>query len=296
MPKPGWRTEGENIVTNILACIDASLYATSVVECAAWAAGRMGGQVEVLHIIQRKDAVAARNDLSGAVGLGAKSALLEELVRIDESEGKLAQEKGRALLAAAKAHLEELGQTAITLTHRHGGIVETIIEREETADLVVIGKRGASADFAKGHLGSKVERVVRQSIRPVLVASRAFTEPSNVLVAFDGGASARKAVGFVATSPLFAQTRIHVVMAGREDNAHATHLNWARDLLATRETAHVSLIDGKPEDVIAGQIAATGAQMLVMGAYGHSPLRTMIVGSTTTGMVRSCTIPVLLFR
>ncbi len=40
----------------------------------------------------------------------------------------------------------------------------------------------------------------------------------------------------------------------------------------------------------------TGAHMLVMGAYGHSPLRAMIVGSTTTEMVRSCSVPVLLFR
>lgn len=283
-------------MTNILACIDASLYATSVVEHAAWAAARLEAEIELLHVIQRKDAVAARHDLSGAVGLGAKSALLEELVRIDESEGKLAQEKGRALLAAAKGHLEDRGQTSITLTHRHRGIVETIIEREQGADLVVIGKRGASADFAKGHLGSKVERVVRQSIRPVLVASRAYVEPETILVAFDGGASARKALAFAATSPLLSGLRLHVVMAGREDHAHAAHLNWARDLLATREGSQVGIVDGKPEDVIAHQIATTGAQMLVMGAYGHSPLRTMIVGSTTTEMVRSCTVPVLLFR
>lgn len=283
-------------MTNILACIDASLYATSVVEHAAWAAMRLEGKVEVLHVIQRKDAVAARHDLSGAVGLGAKSSLLEELVRIDESEGKLAQETGRTLLGAAKSHLEELGQQAITLTHRHGGIVETIVEREENADLVIIGKRGASADFAKGHLGSKVERVVRQSTRPVLVASRAFAEPRTILVAFDGGASARKALAFVATAPLFTGLGLHVVMAGRDDSMHAQNLNWARELLATRDDCHVGMIDGKPEEVIAGKIAATGAQMLIMGAYGHSPLRSMIVGSTTTEMVRSCTIPVLLFR
>lgn len=283
-------------MTTILACIDASLYATSVVEHAAWAAARLEAQVEVLHVIQRKDAVAARHDLSGTVGLGAKSSLLEELVRIDESEGKLAQEKGRALLAAAKNHLEDLGQTNVTLTHRHGGIVETIIEREENADFVVIGKRGASADFAKGHLGSKVERVVRQSIRPVLVVSRTYVDTKTMLVAFDGGASARKALTFAATSPLLSGQRLHVVMAAREDHAHAAHLNWARDLLATREGSHVAIVDGKPEEVIADQIATTGAQMLVMGAYGHSPLRSMIVGSTTTEMVRSSTIPVLLFR
>ena len=50
------------------------------------------------------------------------------------------------------------------------------------------------------------------------------------------------------------------------------------------------------EDVIVSQIAAIGADMLVMGGYGHSPQRTMIVGSTTTEMIRYCTVSVLLFR
>ena len=54
--------------------------------------------------------------------------------------------------------------------------------------------------------------------------------------------------------------------------------------------------DRTAEDVIASEVAATNAQMLIMGAYGHSALRGLLVGSTTTQMIRSCTIPVLLFR
>lgn len=277
----------------VLACIDASIYATSVVEHAAWAARRLGGSIEVLHVIQRNDAVAARRDLSGAVGLGAKSALLDELTRIDEAEGKLAQEKGRALLASAQCHLEELGQTEVKLTHRHGGIVETIVEREADAELVVIGKRGASADFAKGHLGSKVERVVRQSVKPVLVVSRAFRAPEAAVLAFDGGASARKAVAYAAASPLLGGTRLHVVKAGREDSEE---LDWIRETLAGRQGATVTAREGKPEDVIARKVTATESTLLLMGAYGHSALRRFLVGSTTSHMIRSCTIPVLLFR
>lgn len=283
-------------MNRILACIDASLYATSVIDHAAWAAGRLGAEIEVLHVIQRKDAVAARRDLSGAVGLGAKSALLEELVRIDENEGRLAQEQGRTLLSAAREHLAANGHERITLTHRHGGIVETIVEREASADMVVIGKRGASADFARGHLGSKVERVVRQSEKPVLVAARGFTPPAIATIAFDGGPSARKALIFAATSPLFADMALHVVMAGRDDGSNRTHLDWAREMLAMHGDARVSLIDGKAEEVIMLDVKARASNILVMGAYGHGPLRTMLVGSTTTEMVRSCTIPVLLFR
>jgi nucleotide-binding universal stress UspA family protein len=33
-----------------------------------------------------------------------------------------------------------------------------------------------------------------------------------------------------------------------------------------------------------------------MGAYGHSPIREFILGSTTTSLIRTCLVPILLFR
>lgn len=278
----------------IIACIDASQYATSVVDHAAWAAGHLDASVEVLHVIQRKDAVAARHDLSGAVGLGAKSGLMEELTRIDEAEGRLARERGKVLLQAAEERLKDAG-VPVELCHRHGGIVETVIEREADADLVVIGKRGASADFAKGHLGSKVERVVRQSVKPVLVASRAFRKIERALIAFDGGPSARKAVSFAATSRLFEGVDLHVVIAGGDSDKNRECLRWAREVLGDR-AKRAEIVPGGADEVLIADAAQCGADIVVMGAYGHSPLRTLIVGSTTTAVMRGVTLPVLLFR
>lgn len=53
---------------------------------------------------------------------------------------------------------------------------------------------------------------------------------------------------------------------------------------------------GKTEAVIAKAVEQTPGAMLVMGAYGHSPIRTLIVGSTTTTMIRTVHVPVLLVR
>jgi len=278
----------------IIACIDASQYATSVIDHAAWAATRLGGTVEVLHVIQRKDAVAARHDLSGAVGLGAKSELLEELTGIDEAGAKLAREQGKILLAAAEERLRT-ARVPMELCHRHGGIVETVIEREAGADLVVIGKRGASADFAQGHLGSKVERVVRQSVKPVLVASRSFRAIERALIAFDGGPSARKAVSFAATSSLFEHVELHLVIAGADTDKHRNALRWGKEVLGAR-AKRAEIIPGEADDVLIADAAQCGADLVIMGAYGHSPLRTLIVGSTTTAVIRGVHLPVLLFR
>ena len=107
-------------MTKILACIDASAYAASVVDLAAWASKRLDLPVELLHVVQRRDAVAQRHDLSGAIGLGAKSELLEELTRLEEADSRLQVERGRVLLATMVDRLHADGAIAITPLHRHG--------------------------------------------------------------------------------------------------------------------------------------------------------------------------------
>lgn len=48
--------------------------------------------------------------------------------------------------------------------------------------------------------------------------------------------------------------------------------------------------------MIADVVAKAPGAVLVMGAYGHSPLRTLIVGSTTTAMIRTVHVPIILVR
>lgn len=282
-------------MNRLLAALDLSAYAESVVAHAAWAATRLSASVELLHVHQRPDSVAARHDHSGSVGLGARSDLLDELARMDEAEATLARRTGRALLDDAAERLAQVGVEEVTTTHRHGDIVATIVDREAEADLVVIGKRGASGAFATRHLGSKVERVVRQSNRPVLVASRAFRPIERALIAFDNGPSARRAVSLAATSPLFADVGVRVVTVGGEDERSRAGHAWAADMLGDRLAGAENLV-GSPAEALVAEADGGAADLIVMGAYGHSPLRSLIVGSTTTAVVRSTRLPVLLFR
>lgn len=279
----------------LLAGVDLSQYAPSVCDHAAWLAMATGGSVELLHVIQRKDAVKARHDLSGALGLGAKSSLMDELVRIEEAETRIAREQGQALLRVCEVRMRSAGVEQVTTVHRHGGIVETVVEREAQADLVVIGKRGASANFAKGHLGSKVERVVRESVKPVLVANRAFKPIKRVLIAFDNGQSARKAVSFAATSPAVAGLHVDLLLVGADSERNRDALRWANEVLGER-CRRSEIVGGHVDDTLLAETDRSQTDLLMMGAYGHSPLRAMMVGSTTTTMLRRVRLPVLLFR
>lgn len=281
---------------HVLACIDASSYADSVCDLAAWASKRLSMPVELLHVVQRSDAVTARGDLSGAIGLGVKSSLMEELVAIEAADSRLKVERGRQLLAAAERRLREGGATDVRTLHRHGGIVETILEREDDARVVVIGKRGAGHEFASGHIGSKLERVVRGSAKPVLVAPREHTEPRSIVFAYDASPAAERALGRLIESDLFTDMPINVVMADTDNEAHRNALGSAGARLGPERDVTTTLEPGKPEAVIAQVVARTPGAMLMMGAYGHSPIRTLIVGSTTTTMIRTIHVPVLLVR
>ncbi|MFN6980300.1 MAG: universal stress protein [Brevundimonas sp.] len=282
-------------MTKVLACIDASLYSSSVCDHAAWAATQLKTDVQLLHVLDRApDAVPT--DVSGSIGLGASEHLLEQLASLDEQRGRLRMERGRAILDQAEKRVRDQGVADVTTALRHGGLVDTVHELEEDARLVVLGKRGEHADFAKLHLGGSVEQVVRASHLPVLVASREFRPMRKLLIAFDGGPSSRKAVDFLLSDPAFMAYECHLVHAGKP-KADDPHLAWARARLAEWGGAHqVVERPGEPEAVIEVYARDHGIDLLVMGAYGHSPIRRFIIGSTTSAMIRIANLPVLLFR
>ncbi len=279
----------------IVALVDGSTYSESVCDYAAWVARRKGVGVDVLHVLGRREA--AQSNLSGTIGLGARTKLMGELADLDAQKAKLAQAQGRAILEDAEARLRAAGVEDVSTELRHGDLLSELHRIEENAALVVIGKRGEAADFATLHLGSNLERVVRASTRPVLVCSRAFSEPRSYLLAFDGGASAAKAVDHLAQSRVFAGLRAAILTAGGPDADHRHAAEAAaKTLEAAGYTVEQSFAQEAPEEAIKAHISDTDADMLIMGAYGHSRIRSLIIGSTTTEMVRSCQVPVLLFR
>lgn len=284
---------------SIVALIDGSGYAQSVCDHAGWVASRGGtdATLALCHVIRRHDIDAENTDLSGSIGLGARSSLLEELSELDEQKARLVNQRGRAILDDAKERAAEMGATNVTGMLRNGQLVETTEDLEKNADLIVIGKRGEASHLNMEHLGSNLERVVRSSSRPVMVASRAFQPINKVLIAFDGGASSTKAVQHIAGSAVFKGLEILCVQVGSEASRNPQPLADAVAILRDAGFAAESkLLPGQPESVIAGTVELEGIDLLVMGAYGHSRIRNLIIGSTTTQMVRACKVPIILYR
>jgi len=284
-------------MSKLIAAIDGSDYSASVCEHAAWISGHAEVDVHVVHVLGRRDVSSEPSNLSGSIGLGARSSLLSELAELDAQKARLAHKRGRAILEDAEALLRERGVSTVQTKLRNGEIVETVQAMEKGSDIVVIGKRGEAADFDTGHLGSNIERVARSTRLPVLVASRSFKPIKKVLVAFDGGPSSLKAIEFFATQDQYKHLDCLVLSVGSGTTDQKRELEGA---VATLQkggyAAEGEMVHGQPEAVISEKVESDGFDLLLMGAYGHSRIRNLIIGSTTTEMVRSCKVPVLLFR
>lgn len=281
----------------IMACLDHSSYAHGVCDYASWAAKRLSTPLEFVHVLDHHQETAHKLDLSGSIGVGSQESLLAELASLDEKRASIALERGRLLLEAAKQRALDSGVADAKIRQRHGELVETLAELEAEVGLFVLGKRGDAGDRAPEHLGANLERVVRALHRPILVAPVAFKMPQRVMVAFDGGMTARKGVEMLAASTLISGLECRVVYVGSDSPASHSQLAWAeKTLLGGAVQVSTAIIDGEPEKALPAYAAANDIDLLVMGAYGHSRIRQLLVGSTTTSIIRTSNLPVLLLR
>lgn len=278
----------------ILVCTDGSNYAQVCCEYAAWLAGRTKADIEILYVTDlRQFEVPLMADLSGSLGIQPYQAILGQL---QELEGR----KAKVILENAQAVVEKSGLAVEVATkHETGLLVDCLTDCEENCDVVLLGKRGENANFASEHLGSTMERVVRASKRPCLVTSRSFHPIKRVLLAYDGGASCRKALDFVSQSDAFRGLDLHIVTVSGGMDAD-TALGHLRSAEATAREGGFQpvcqMLHGTPEEQISAYVSGNEIDLLVMGAYGHNRIRYLIIGSTTTEMIRVCKVPVLLFR
>lgn len=281
----------------VLACVDQSHFADTVADYAAWAARRLDAPLELLHVINRHLEQGSGNDHSGAIGVNAQEQLLNTLTDQDAALARSKREQGRRFLNRLRERALASGAPMADMRQRHGALDDTLAEQEADVRLFVFGRRGASAKTSQRDLGRNVERVVRAVHKPILTVTEGFKAPERVMLAYDGTAVTRKGVEMIAASPLFQGLPIDIVMAGKEDSNGPRRLTWAHETLE-RAGFEVSAdyLPGDPETVIAREINARNIDMLLMGAYAHSPLRTLIFGSKTTDLLRAATIPTLLLR
>ncbi|MEX2473911.1 universal stress protein [Marinobacter sp.] len=275
----------------VIACLDDSDYAQAVADAASWTSKTLGAPLTLLHVME------ASENAEQQVTASQADSMRTRLTALDQQRVALNKERGELLLdfAAEEARKSGMADDARRKLVR-GNLMETLTGLQDSLRVLVVGKRGKSA--SEDNLGSHLEQMIRTNPRPTLIVGRKFTAPTKALLAFDGSDTMVRAVNTIAGSPMFHHLECHVVLVGAETDEHREQLNWAE---TTLEHADVSV---KTHLAAATFVDATltdyandnDIDLMVMGAYGHSRLRQMLVGSTTSALLKHTRMTLLVLR
>jgi len=206
----------------------------------------------------------------------------------------------------AKALFEEVtGTVEINTEFRtpEGDLLETLVLHARYSDLVVLGQYDRQDDTMADEREA-ADHVILDSGRPVLVIPHAGHFPvigDTVIVAWNASREATRAVNDAL--PLLKTAKaVHVMAVNPRHNG----LNKHGDIPGADIASHLSRHGAKAvaEHIVARDIDAgnmllsrasdQGADLIVMGAYGRSRVRELVLGGATWHILHHMTIPVLM--
>ena len=164
---------------------------------------------------------------------------------------------------------------------------QLLAEAAHAADLVVTAGGGGSPDVA--------ERLVTATGVPVLALPPGAARDLGrvVLVAWKGSPEAARAAHDALP---FLQTAERVVLCAVGERS-AAGLDAAAAMLGRHQVRvrpeRAGGTDASAGEVLLAQAAAHGADLLVMGAYGHARVRELVFGGATRRVLCDATLPVL---
>lgn len=176
-----------------------------------------------------------------------------------------------------------------------------VMQHMRTVDLVVASQVDGSLDTTT--VLDFPERLAMESGRPVLMIPLAGAVPrigTRALVAWNGSKEAARAV--FDARPLLQSAEAVTVLGIAQVRARGEALPLPDTAIAATLARHgckvavrtVSAADASVGEEILAQVAADEADLLVMGAYGHTRLRELVFGGATRHVTRHLTVPTLL--
>ncbi len=212
------------------------------------------------------------------------------------------KEKGKQLSLedAFYAEAEKLGVDCDFLDYSNADESRLIAQARMT-DLAIIGQANPEDDDIYASRGFP-ENFVLQLGKPVLVlpyTGNYQTVFDNIIVAWDGGREAARAIADAL--PLLKRAKqVNFLTVSEEGKSASNVPQQARSNLAFYLAQHgikfklEQNTNIHPANWLLSYAADYGANLVVMGAYGHSRLTEMLLGGTTYTMLRKMSLPILM--
>jgi nucleotide-binding universal stress UspA family protein len=170
-----------------------------------------------------------------------------------------------------------------------------------THDLLVLGQHDGTDPSARDVPADFVPSVLIESGRPAIVLPKAsphtFEEFSNVLLAW--WPTRECAAALVAALPMLQRAQeVHLVSCADEAHPavrmHEEVIEHLRNHGVESVRRHRSTDAHDPGAALLALAGGIGADLLVMGCYGHSRARELVLGGATRTVLRDLDLPVLM--
>jgi len=291
---------GSCAVKTILALIGGGDRDGIILRTALAAATPVSAHVDFLHVHVTAAKAARYSPVAFAAGPALRKAL-DKLENKAKSYSKVAAEHVREFCAASRIEICDAPTDGRSVTASFREEIDTEIERltlhARRSDLVVLGRGRQTQGLSQGTL----ERLVLNCGRPVLVAATSAprTITGTVMVCWKEAGNAARAVA-AARPILLNAKRIVFTSVTEHGDAGVRSLQDIAEQYARNGVSTEVLVVRPNDSGIPGSLAAAaedcGADLVVMGAYGHSQLHQMIFGSCTETLIRSADRPILLMH
>ncbi len=201
-------------------------------------------------------------------------------------------------LRAAFDELARRHEVASEWRQLDGTVPAVATQHARYADLAIVGR----SEDAFSRARAIAEAVLFDSGRPVLVVPpswRAANPPMRVLVGWNGSREAARAV-HDALPLLSAARKVQLLSIRGEEYAEAGRAevqDVARHLARHGVQVHAELAvsaGSSAEDVLQNELSGGDYDLLVIGGYGHSRFREIVLGGMTRRVLQHGTVPVLL--
>lgn len=208
-----------------------------------------------------------------------------------------ARAEDAAGIATSAARIAGVNVDVATFLDKTGSAAERATIAGRASDLIVVDQPDAVMDSRANVL----EQALFHSGRAVLVATSRrppVRDVTKAAIAWDGGAHAARATGeLMARFPGLKTVDVVVVQGEKDMSSALPGVELARHLARKGVDANVVNLPAGSEPVwktIDAQAAASGADLLVMGGYGHTRFREFILGGVTEAMIRQASLPLLM--
>jgi nucleotide-binding universal stress UspA family protein len=267
----------------ILALADGGAGTEATLRTALLVAKGFSAHLDVLHV--RADP----ETMVPIVGEGMSGAMVEQVM---DAMVKSIETRASAARAAYQRVCEPAGD-AVAWRAATGREPEVTAAAGRLADLIVLG-RPDSAEEAP--MAATIDAALFDTGRPVLVAPpTAVTAVGNrVAIAWNGTAQSARAVAVALPFLVKAQQVIIAVGGGEDARAPAVGLVAYLERHGVRATIEGFVVSHGVGKSLLEHVGRLGADLLVMGAYGHSRLHEMILGGATREVLAGASVPVLM--